>query len=152
MYVHDMTTAYLASTALMGLFVVAVLMWMARSRGWYHYSPTVVSEGWSPGVERGSSVGRLASQPAVWIVSFIVLIIGFVVGVIAFISAPAGSGSMAGPAVALGGGLLVVGYLLYGVYYAAKQRGHPRSLAVAESATVAGVLFLLAITAQLLMG
>jgi len=30
------------------------------------------------------------------------------------------------------------------------SRGHPRSLAVAESATVAGALFLVAVTAQLL--
>ena len=151
MYEHDMATAYLASTALMGVFVVAVLVWIGRVRGWYRYSPAVTSVGWSPGVDRGNSLDRLVTQPVVWILSFFLLVIGFAVGVVASISGPASTQSMAGMAVALGGGALLIGYLLYGVYFAAKQRGHPRSLAVAESMTVGGVLFLIAVTAQLLM-
>ena len=147
-----MTTAYLASTALMGLLVVAVLLYMGRIRGWYQYTPVVTDDGWSPGVDRSGQLGRLVNQPTVWLAGFTLLVVGIVVGVVAFISAPADSGSLAGPAVALGGGLLLVGYLLFGVYVSATRRGHPRSLAVAESATIAGTLFLVAVTVQLLSG
>ncbi|WP_276276451.1 hypothetical protein [Haloarcula regularis] len=49
------------------------------------------------------------------------------------------------------GGMVLVGYLLFGVYISAKRRGHPSSLAAAESATVAGTLFLVAITVRLLL-
>lgn len=152
MYTHIMATAYLVSTGLMGLLVAGVLLWLGRARGWYQYSPAVSSGGWSPGVERESALGRLAGNTSVWVVAFTVLIVGFVVGVVATISAPADSGSLAGPAVAVGGGLLLVGYLLYGVYISAKRRGHPSSLAVAESATVAAALFLIAVSVNLLMG
>jgi len=42
------------------------------------------------------------------------------------------------------------GYLLYGTYSAAKGRGHPSSIAAAETATLAGALFLVAVSSQLI--
>lgn len=152
MYSHIMATAYLVSTGLMGLLVVGVLVWLGRARGWYQYSPATATGGWSPGVGGETALDRLAGRTSTWVAVFTLLVVGFVVGVVAFISAPAGSGSMAGLAVALGGGLLLVGYLLFGVYSSAKRRGHPDSLAVAESATVAATLFLVAVMANLLIG
>jgi hypothetical protein len=146
-----MTTAYLASTGVMGLLVVGVLLWLGRARGWYQYSPVVSSEGWSPGVRRASTLDRLAGNTSAWVVAFTLLVVGFVVGVVALVSAPDGSGGLAGPALAAGGGVVLVGYLLFGVYISAKRRGHPSSLAAAESATVAGTLFLVAITVRLLL-
>ncbi|MFC7027360.1 hypothetical protein ACFQJ5_06755 [Halomicroarcula sp. GCM10025324] len=146
-----MATAYLVSTALMGLLVVGVLLWLGRVRGWYQYSPAASGEGWSPGVPPKSTVDRLTGSTSAWLVAFALLVVGFLVGVVAFISAPAGSGGLAGPAVAVGGGLLLVGYLLFGVYISAKRRGHPSALAAAESATVAGTLFLVAITVRLVL-
>lgn len=142
-----MTTAYLASTALMGLFAVAVVVWMARGHGWYRYTPTSPSDGGSSAAGRGD---RLADRPMTWVVAFTVLVVGFVGGVVAAISGSTESQAVAGLAVAIAGGTVLVGYLLFGVYLSATRRGHPRSLAVAESATVAGLLFLVAITVQLL--
>lgn len=149
-----MTTAFLTSTAVMGVVVLAVVAWMVRSRGWYHYSPSVTAGGWSAGVDRGSRLerlDRLSERPAVWAVAFVVLVLGFVGGIVAFISGSVETSAMAGAAIAAGAGLLLLAYLLFGVYLAATQRGHPRSLAVAESAVVAGALFLVAIVARLMM-
>ncbi|WP_312616412.1 hypothetical protein [Haloarcula sp. 1CSR25-25] len=144
-----MSTAYLASTALMGVLVIAVVAWMVRGRRWYQYSPGASTSGWSPAGDRESRF-EYADRPLAWVAAFAVLVVGLLVGVVASISGPVETQSIAGLAVAVVGGAGLCGYLLFGVYLSATRRGHPRSLAVAESATVAGVLFLIAISFQLL--
>ncbi|MBX0295411.1 hypothetical protein [Haloarcula nitratireducens] len=144
-----MTTAYLVSTALMGVFVLAVLGWIGRSRGWYHYSPSADRVALPPGDDLDAQFARLSGDPLALTAAFALLVVGAVGGVALYIGGPTEMRAAAGIAVALGGGLLLVGYLLFGVYLSATRRGHPRSLAVAESATVAGVLFLVAVTLQL---
>ncbi|MUV49245.1 MULTISPECIES: hypothetical protein [Haloarcula] len=144
-----MSTTYLASMALMGALVVAVVTWMVRGRGWYHYSPGSSTSGRSPTSDRESRFETYADQPMVWVGAFAVLVVGLLVGVVASISGPVETQSIAGLAVAVVGGAGLCGYLLFGVYLSATRRGHPRSLAVAESATVAGVLFLIAVGFQL---
>jgi len=141
-----MVTALLVSTALMVVLGVVVLSWLAWSRGWYHYSPAfaIVPAG------DGDTTGKtLSDDPRVLAVAFAVLVLGTVGGVVAYISGPIEQQPMVGTAIGLATGGLLAGYLLFGVYASAMGRGHPRSLAVAESATVAGVLFLVAVTAQL---
>jgi hypothetical protein len=145
-----MTTAYLASTALMGLLVVAVVAWMVRGHGWYQYSPRASTSGRSSATDREGWFEAYADRPLVWVAGFAVLVVGLLVGVVASISGPIETQSIAGLAVAVVGGAGLCGYLLFGVYLSATRRGHPRSLAVAESATVAGVLFLIAVSLQLL--
>ena len=144
-----MTTAYLASTALMGVLVVAVVAWMVRGRGWYHYNPGASTSGWSPTNDRESRFETYADKPMAWVAAFAVLVVGLLIGVVASISGPVETQATAGLAVAVVGGAGLCGYLLFGVYLSATRRGHPRSLAVAESATVAGVLFLIAVGFQL---
>ncbi|EMA25364.1 hypothetical protein [Haloarcula amylolytica] len=144
-----MATAYLASTALMGVLVMAVVAWMVRGRGWYQYSPGASTSSRSPAFDRESRFTEMADQPMVWVAAFAVLVVGLLVGVVASISGPVETQATAGLAVAVVGGAGLCGYLLFGVYLSATRRGHPRSLAVAESATVAGVLFLIAIGFQL---
>ena len=144
-----MSTGYLASTALMGVLVIAVVAWMVRGRRWYQYSPGASTSGWSPAGDRESRF-EYADRPLAWVAAFAVLVVGLLVGVVASISGPVETQSIAGLAVAVVGGAGLCGYLLFGVYLSATRRGHPRSLAVAESATVAGVLFLIAISFQLL--
>lgn len=140
-----MVSTFLVSTALMAGLVAIVLGAVARRRGWYHYSPATAIV---PAGDGGPGSGqRLSDDPRALAVAFALLVVGAVGGVVAFVS---GGPPMVGPAVALGAGGLLAGYLLFGVYVMATERGHPRSLAVAESATVAGVLFLVAVTAQLL--
>ena len=145
-----MTTTYLASTALMGVLVIAVVAWMVRGRRWYQYSPGASASTRSPVSGRESQSEALADQPMVWVAAFAVLVVGLLVGVVASISGPVETQATAGLAVAVVGGVGLCGYLLFGVYLSATRRGHPRSLAVAESATVAGVLFLIAVSFQLL--
>ncbi|MEF8828788.1 MAG: hypothetical protein V5A49_07120 [Haloarcula sp.] len=145
-----MATAYLASTALMGVLVMAVVAWMVRGRGWYQYSPGAATSARSPAGDRESRFEAFADRPLVWVAAFAVLVVGLLVGVVASISGPVETQSIAGLAVAVVGGAGLCGYLLFGVYLSATRRGHPRSLAVAESATVAGALFLIAIGFQLL--
>lgn len=145
-----MATAYLVSTALMGVLVVGVIGWLVRGHGWYQYSPQASSSGWSPAVDRSGRLSGMADQPMVWVAAFAVLVVGLLVGVVASISGPIETQAVAGLAVAAAGGAVLCGYLLFGVYLSATRRGHPRSLAVAESATVAGVLFLIAVSLQLL--
>jgi len=145
-----MATAYLASTALMGVLVMAVVAWMVRGRGWYQYSPGASTSARSPAGDLESRFETYADEPMVWVAAFAVLVVGLLIGVVASISGPVETQSIAGLAVAVVGGAGLCGYLLFGVYLSATRRGHPRSLAVAESATVAGVLFLIAIGFQLL--
>ncbi|MFB6223818.1 MAG: hypothetical protein ABEH86_09140 [Haloarcula sp.] len=145
-----MTTAYLVSSALMAVFAIAVVAWMVRGYGWYQYSPRASASSWSPAVDRESRVKTIPDQPMVWVAAFALLVVGLLVGVVASISGPVETQAIAGLVVAAVGGAILCGYLLYGVYLSATRRGHPRSLAVAESATVAGVLFLIAVSLQLL--
>lgn len=145
-----MTTAYLASTALMGVLAVGVVAWLVRGHGWYQYNPGASAGSWSPAVDRPGRLSELADRPMAWVAAFAVLVVGLLVGVTASISGPIETQAVAGLAVAAAGGALLCGYLLFGVYLSATRRGHPRSLAVAESATVAGVLFLIAVSFQLL--
>ncbi|RLM96241.1 hypothetical protein [Haloarcula sp. Atlit-7R] len=145
-----MSTTYLASMGLMGPFVVAVVAWIVRGRGWYQYSPGASTSARSTAGEREDRFETYADQPMAWVGAFAVLVVGLLVGVVASISGPVEVQSIAGLAVAIVGGAGLCGYLLFGVYLSATRRGHPRSLAVAESATVAGVLFLIAVSFQLL--
>lgn len=131
--------SWLTSTALMGVAVVAV-GWLAWHRGWHEYSP-------AEAVPRAGDPGHLWDDPRALGVAFAVLVVAAVGGVVAYVSGP---GPMVATAVASGAAGLLVAYLLGGVYLSATSRGHARSLAVAESATVAGALFLVAVTVQLL--
>ena len=133
-----MVSAFLASSILMA-GVVLVVGWLAWHRGWADYAPAAGSP--------VGEAGRLSEDPRALGVAFAVLVVGAISGVVAYITGP---GPMVATAVVAGAGALLVAYLLSGVYLLTTSRGHPRSLAVAESATVAGVLFLVAVTLQLL--
>lgn len=143
-----MATAFLVSTALMGVLGAVILAWIGRQRGWYDYSPgTAIVPARRAETVRGTD---LSDDPRALALAFAVLVVAAVGGVVAYISGPVEQQATAGVGVALGAGAILAGYLLYGVYLSAMSRGHPRSLAVAESATVAGALFLVAVTAQLI--
>lgn len=132
-------TALLGPT-LMGAVVLALVGWLAWHRDWDDYAPAVSGP-------LGGDSERLWDDPRALGVAFAVLVLGAVGGVVAYITGP---GPMVATAVVVGTASLLVAYLLGGVYLSATSRGHPRSLAVAESATVAGALFLVAVTVQLL--
>jgi len=134
-----MVSGLLTSTVLMAVAVV-IVGWLAWHRGWADYAPAADES-------IANRAGQLWDDPRALGAAFAVLIIGTVGGVVAYIG---GQQPMVGTAFVAGAGALLVAYLLGGVYLSATSRGHPRSLAVAESATVAGTLFLVAVALQLL--
>lgn len=143
-------TSYVASTLLMGTLAVLVAIAVVRSRHWYRYAPSPSRDGevgWSPDHE---SRPPLLARPTTWIVAFFAVTLLAVGGVLAFVTSPAPSTGLFSMPVLAVAGLLLGSYLLLGVYYAAKGRGHPPSLAAAETAVVFGALFLLGISAQLI--
>lgn len=145
-----MSSTYLASTLLMGTLAVLVLVAILRSRQWYHYSAEP-DEGtqvdWAP---EGEARPPLLERPTTWILGFFALMLAAVGGVFVFVTSPAAPGALLNMPVLAVGGLLIGFYLLFGVYSSAKGRGHPSSIAAAETATVAGALFLVAVSAQLI--
>lgn len=145
-----MASTYLASTLLMGALAVLVLVAVVRSRRWYHYSPEPDEDTQVTWGQAGEARPPRLEQPTGWILGFFALVLAAVGGVFAFVTNPAApAGLLSGPVVAVAALLLGL-YLLLGVYTSAKQRGHPDSIAAAETATVFSALFLAAVAAQLI--
>lgn len=162
-----MVSAYLASALVMGVLAVLIVAAIGSDRRWYSYVPdSGVGRGAGHGTEAGGAShepeeelpaprtdeaqASLFERTSTWIAVFVVLVLGAVAGVFAFVSNPESTGSITGGPVVIIGGLVVVGYLLVGVNIMARQRGHSDSLAAAETGIVAGFLLLLAVTIQLL--
>jgi len=144
-----MVSAQVTSMLVMGALAVIVIGALARSRQWHSHSPRASSDteaGWSPGERNQESPGSMG----LWVGAFVLLAVGTIAGVAVFVTNPAApSGLLSGP-IAAAAGLFVAVYVVLGVYVTATQRGHPRSLAAAETATVTGALFLLAVATQLI--
>jgi hypothetical protein len=121
----------------MGILALLVVALTATGRDWVDYSPRI-----SP-PER-DTLTELASSPRAWVVLFF-LVVAVALG--ATLST-LGGGSAA-PALALVG-LLLLGFLVVGVYAAGRSRGHPHAYAVGETVITLGALLLLVLAAYLL--
>jgi cbb3-type cytochrome oxidase subunit 3 len=144
--------SYLASTILMGLFLVAVVA-LVRFSDRREYEAPSSREG---GLARRAATWVVES-PMAWILGFLLLV--FVAGGTSVLyvggilpSPSAATTQLAGTALAAVFALVLVGYLVWGAYATARSRGYQRSGAVAVGAWVVGLLFVVAIAAQLLMG
>lgn len=139
---------YLASTLLMGLFLVAVVAFL-RLGDRREYSQTL-SRGDSGLV--AALRGATRSETA-WIVAFLVVSFAAGLAAVAYVGGlfPAGAAA-AGPVLAVVVALLVGGYLLWGAYTTARSRGYQSAAAVMVSTWVLGLLFVTAIAAYLLTG
>lgn len=138
-----MAASQLASALVMGLLVAIVVAAVVRARRWRRYSPVPEA-----GAERRPLPGATTDEPVgLWVAVFAVAALGAMAGAVALVSTP-GLALTSGP-VLLGAAGVVAAYLLTGVYVLARERGHPESLAVAETATVVGALFLVAVSLQL---
>ena len=144
-----MTASFLASTLLMGVLAVLVLVVVVRNRRWYAYAPGPAqgAQAWAPEDEARPPV---LERPTTWILGFVGLMLVAVGGVYACVTNPDAPAGLLSLPVLVVGGLLVCAYLLVGTYFSAKERGHPSSIAAAEAATVAGALLLVAVSAQLI--
>lgn len=138
-----MPASYLWSTALMGLFLVAVLVFL-RAADWKHYSPRSEEGGLAALAE------DLAGSEAVWFLTFLGLVLVFGGGTLAYVGV-LGFGSSATWGLVLAGVavLTVGGYVLIGSYWSARSRGKPSSLALGEGAAVLGLLAIAAVAVKL---
>lgn len=142
---------YLASTILMGLFLVAVVAFLRLTER-RQYTPTLAGPRGGPvAVLRGTAQSEMA-----WIVGF--LLATFVVGLASVIYVgglvPENSGLVATAGRALGTILAVLlgGYLLWGAYSMARGHGYQHAAAVMVSAWMVGLLFVAAIVGYLFLG
>lgn len=139
------TLTYLASAALMGVFLLAIVVAIGRARDWRQYAPARAGGG---GV--ASDVSRVARNPATWTVLF-VLAIGLVgAGVVLMFTAeaPAGAAAIAAALIGLVAGVGFLFFLFYGSYQWARSHGISRSMAVMTAAWVIGFVVLTAISAR----
>lgn len=145
-----MVSPYLTSALLMGALVLVVITAVVRGRHWYTYAPTAVparTEG-----AHGQGGPELLDRTGAWIVTFVLLSMVAVGGVLALVSGPAAGLTLtSGTIVAVAAGLVAL-YVLLGVYVTARQQGHSSALALAEMGAVFGTLLLLAISIKLVSG
>jgi len=137
----------LASTALMGVLTAGVVMLLANGRRWRTYAPTDLPA-------RPEDRVSVMNRPGLLAVGFIALV--FVVGgAVVFLSgglATVGAGTPSvdmGVAVSALLGLLIAGFAIVGSYTTARSHGAGVAQAVMVGLWALGLLFVLAVAAQL---
>lgn len=146
-------TSPVVSTVVMGVILVATVATLAKygsPRGeWITTHRRYVPGGVEGAVGRRPS---LADNTAVWTAAFLVLVFGFGAAAVVLVGGfgVTVSESLGTVVVALFGVVLTL-YLGIGVYLAARSRGHPYSMAAAQSAAVLGLVALLAIALKLIL-
>lgn len=139
--------SYIASTILMGLFLVAVVALVRVSERREYEGPSSERD--------GGLATWLTESPMAWILGFFLLV--FVTGgasvlYVGGMLPSEATTQLAGGALAAVVALVLVGYFVWGAYTMARSHGYQRSGAVAVGAWMVGLLFVVAIAAQLLMG
>jgi hypothetical protein len=137
----------LASTVLMGVLTAGVVMLLANGRRWRTYAPTDLPA-------RPEDRVSVMNRPGLLAVGFIALV--FVVGgAVVFLSgglATVGAGTPSvdmGVAVSALLGLLIAGFAIVGSYTTARSHGAGVAQAVMVGLWALGLLFVLAVAAQL---
>ena len=137
----------LASTVLMGVLTAGVVMLLANGRRWRTYAPTDLPA-------RPEDRVSVMDRPGLLAVGFIALV--FVVGgAVVFLSgglATVGAGTPSvdmGVAVSALLGLLIAGFAIVGSYTTARSHGAGVAQAVMVGLWALGLLFVLAVAAQL---
>ena len=138
-----MAQTLILSTLLTGVLVLAIALAAVRWVDWRGYA---LDSPEGPGL-----VSRVASHPAAWIVGFLLLLVVFGGGAVAFVAGTLSESMVNAVGLVLGvvTAAVVAGYVFYGTYASARGRGRPASVAVAEGSTLVGALFLLVITVRL---
>ncbi|ACM56384.1 hypothetical protein [Halorubrum lacusprofundi] len=147
-----MVSLTLLSTALMGLLVVATFVAVAQ----------IGAKRTAPGAGSASrydaiteTLSDVARKPVVWAVAFVAIAVG--VGAVSLLAVgnfglPEGlSGSLLTVVYAVVG-LLLTGFVFLGAYFSVRGRGLGNAHGVAAGSFAAGLVFLILIVAQLLIG
>lgn len=140
-----MAISNLVSTLLMGVFLVAVLVFIHRIDRRAYAPPREVS-----GSRLAGLVTGIRDSQVTWILVF--LAVTFLAGAVAVIGAGgAAMVSIGSPVLVFAAllGIMLVVYVLWGAYLMAKSHGIGNAGAVAVSAWLAGLLFAVAIVAKL---
>lgn len=131
------SAVYIASMILMGVLALIVIGATATSRDWYSYTPEIGRP------EVGGLTG-LSQNPTAWVVAFF-LLVALALGTV--LAALSGGGTTLFLGLA---GILVLGFVMIGVYAAGRSRGHPHAYAVGEVVITLGFLFLILVAGYLL--
>lgn len=140
----------------MGLLVVGVFLAVGRYGARRARPGRVIAAEPAEGIE--ALVARLRSlsrNPTVWTVAFIVLAVGLGVGAIAAVGDVGLPDWVSGALFSLVAGvvgLMLVAYIFYGAYAAARSRGLGNAHGVAAGLGALGLAFLLVIVLQLTVG
>jgi hypothetical protein len=148
-----MTSLTLLSTGLMGLLVVATFLAVAEI-GAKRVAPGREESGGSYEaiVER---LGEVARTPVVWAVSFVgitVLVGGSILLGVGSFGIPEGLAGTLVNVAYLAVGLLLVGFVFLGAYFATRSRGLGNAHGVAAGSLATGAAFLVLVTVQLIFG
>lgn len=96
------------------------------------------------------AVAGLTGHPITWVIVFFAMIAAAVGTVVIWLSEDLGL-TETGPTLAvLVFGTIIAGHLVYGVYLAARNRGHSNALSIAESLLVLGLIAIAAVAAVLM--
>ncbi|EMA01221.1 hypothetical protein [Haloferax denitrificans] len=144
----------------LGVVLLALTVFLT-GRGWRQYSVTSVpmptgggSSGRAGGsdTESGAAAGRWADDPTVLSLVFVLAALGFGAVAVLFVGGsaiPEGVSNAAGPVLVAGTLTVVVAYLFYGTYHAARGRGLTRSQATLLGSWVLGLLSVVGIVLRL---
>lgn len=132
--------ANLASTVVMGLLLIGVVVAVVRGRDWYDYEPTEAPD-------LGETLLSVARHPATWMVAFFALVGGFGAATVMLVTDASLPGGTA--LIWVGFGIVLGGFAFLGAYSSARMRGRPNAQAVAEGAFLLGFLVLAVIAARL---
>lgn len=147
------TVSILASSVVMALLLAAVVWTIVRSGRPRAYSPGVDEPRRSGFDVVNDQYSRLASSQQVWVVGFLAVV--FAVGgtAVAYLGgweASPAMVSMGGLVLATVFGVLLAGFLFVAVYRVTRTKGLYGPMAVAVGLWVFGLLFVLAVSIQLL--
>jgi hypothetical protein len=139
--------AYLASTLMMGLLGVGVVVLVLRGRRWENYRPQAAYGLSAGGGAPRSALSKFAGATSTWTVGFFLLALGLLGAVVV-----ASSGAVGGTIVIAGLAVAVVAFLVGGVYVALRGNGRSSSVAAAGSAMTLGFLIIAIIALNLILG
>lgn len=148
-----MVSIALLSTALMGMLVIATFVAVARIGG--QRNPSRSEEPTDRYAELTEMLSEFVKTPAVWAVGFVVVTVGIGAATVLAVGdfgLPEGMSDTFLTLVYAAVGLLLTGFVFLGVYFATRGRGLGNAHGIAAGSFAAGLVFLVLVTAQLLIG
>lgn len=139
----------LLSTLVTGLILLAIVVVAVRLRRWRRADARADAE------TSLAVIDRLLHSPTTWVVGFLVLVLVAVAGTLALVGAvplPEGVQPAVTTVLIVGSALVLGGFVFGGVYASVRGRGYGSAPAVGLGSLVVGLLALLVIVVQLLLG